>query len=209
MRAQDAGRVVRALAPFVPAPLRRLARGREGAGAVEFAILVPLLLVGYIGAYELSVAMSVYNKVGRTSTTISDLLTQNISVGTTEFEDARLAANTILAPYQTDADNLSYKIIGIQIDDASNATVAWSRDENGNKVTDKPKGTPVALADDMKKTKSFIVMTTVTMKYKIELVERLLPLRGSSRTEILDPTLRRTSYSRLRKGSELSCSACT
>lgn len=80
MRAQDAGRVVRALALFVPALLRRLVRGREGAGAVEFAILVPLLLVGYIGAYEISVAMSVYNKVGRTSTTISDLLTQNISV---------------------------------------------------------------------------------------------------------------------------------
>lgn len=210
MRAQDAGRVVRALAPFVPAPLRRLVRGREGAGAVEFAILVPLLLVGYIGAYEISVAMSVYNKVGRTSTTISDLLTQNISVGTTEFEDARLAANTILAPYQTDADNLSYKIIGIQIDDASNATVAWSRDEHGNRVTGMTKGTTVPLPEDMKKTKSFIVMTTVTMDYKIELVERVLPfLRGSSTTEILDPTLERTSYSRLRKGNELPCSVCT
>lgn len=121
-----------------------------------------------------------------------------------------MAANTILAPYQTDADNLSYKIIGIQIDDASNATVAWSRDEHGNKVTGMTKGTTVPLPEDMKKTKSFIVMTTVTMDYKIELVERVLPfLRGSSTTEILDPTLERTSYSRLRKGNELPCSVCT
>ena len=171
MRALDAGRLARALASWVPAPLRRLARGREGTGAVEFAILVPLLLVGYIGAYEISVAMSVYNKVGRSASTISDLLTQNISVGTDEFEVARLAANTILAPYQVSADNLGYEIVGIQIDDDGNATVAWSRDEHDNRVAGMTKGTTVPLPENMTKTKSFIVMTTVTMDYKIELVE--------------------------------------
>ncbi|MCD2184054.1 TadE/TadG family type IV pilus assembly protein [Rhizobium sp. GN54] len=210
MRARDAGRIARAMVSFMPASLRRLARGREGAGAVEFAILVPLLLVGYIGAYELSVAMSVYNKVGRTSSTISDLLTQDNSVGSDELNNARMAANTILAPYQVSADNLSYEIVGIQIDDDGNATVAWSRDEHDNWVTSMTKGTTVPLPEDMTKTKSFIVMTTVTMDYKIELVEKVLPfLRGSSTTEILDPKLKRTSYSRLRKGSELPCSVCT
>ncbi|MCV3736356.1 pilus assembly protein [Rhizobium sp. TRM96647] len=210
MRARDTGRIARAMVSFMPAPLRRLARGREGAGAVEFAILVPLLLVGYIGAYELSVAMSVYNKVGRSASTISDLLTQGSSVGSDEFDSTRMAANTILAPYQVSADNLGYEIVGIQIDDDGNATVAWSRDEHDNRVTGMTKGTTVPLPENMTKTKSFIVMTTVTMDYKIELVEKVLPfLRGSSTTEILDPKLKRTGYSRLRKGNELPCSVCT
>lgn len=205
-----AGRMGNNIASWMPTSLRRLSRSRDGAGAVEFAILVPLLLVGYIGAYEISVAMSVYNKVGRASATISDLLAQSTTtLGTTEFEEARMAANSMLSPYAVDADNLGYEIVGIQIDDAENATVAWSRDEDGNPVTGMTKGTTVSLPDDMKTMKSFLVMTTVTMDYKIELVERILPfLRGSSTTEIVDPTLRRTSYSRLRKGNELPCSVC-
>lgn len=210
MRPQCADRIRRTLASWTPGPLRRLALGREGAGAVEFAILVPLLLVGYIGAYEISVAMSVYNKVGRASSTISDLLTQFVSLGDDEFDDARMAANSMLSPYAVDASNLGYEIVGIQIDDAENATVAWSRDEDGNPVTGMTKGTTVSLPDEMKTMKSFLVMTTVTMDYKIELVERILPfLRGSSTTEIVDPTLTRTSYSRLRKGNELPCTVCS
>lgn len=205
-----AGRIGTIIASWTPPSLCRLARGREGAGAVEFAILVPLLLVGYIGAYEISVAMSVYNKVGRASSTISDLLAQFSSLGNTEFADARMAANSMLAPYAVDATNLGYEIVGIQVDDAQNATVAWSRDENDQTVTGMTKGTPIPLPDDMKTVKSFLVMTTVTMEYRIDLVERFLPfLRGSSTTEIVNPTLKRTSYSRLRKGNELPCSVCS
>ena len=41
------------------APLRRFARDERGIGAIEFAILFPVLLMLYLGAFELTIALSV------------------------------------------------------------------------------------------------------------------------------------------------------
>lgn len=191
------------------ARLRRFAAARDGAGAVEFAIIVPLLLVGYIGAYEISVAMSVSNKIGRASATISDLLTQKESVGTTDFSNMKMAAESILSPYKT-AGGIDYVVVGVQIEPGS-AKVAWARDDNdvwpsGGKYA---KGADWPLPDEMKEVKAFVVLTQVSMAYKIEFVERLLPfLRGSTTSSIVDPTISRSTFNRQRKGNTITCSDC-
>ena len=41
--------------------LRRFARDQRGVGAIEFAILFPVLLMLYLGAFELTVGLSVSN----------------------------------------------------------------------------------------------------------------------------------------------------
>ncbi len=51
-----------------------------GAGAVEFAIVAPLLIAAYIGAFELSLGFTVARKVGRASSAVSDIVTQEQQV---------------------------------------------------------------------------------------------------------------------------------
>ena len=52
-------------------------RDRKGTGAIEFAILAPLLIVAYIGSFEISLGFSVARKVSRASSTVADVLTQH------------------------------------------------------------------------------------------------------------------------------------
>lgn len=59
---------------------RRLARDRKGAGAIEFAILFPVLVMLYIGAFEITIGLSVSKRVTRAAGTVADLVTQQQSV---------------------------------------------------------------------------------------------------------------------------------
>ena len=66
-----------------PRPVGRLGSvllERKGVGAVEFAFVAPLLVLMYIGAVEISVALSVDTKVSRAGNNITlDLITQGTS----------------------------------------------------------------------------------------------------------------------------------
>ncbi|MCF3642850.1 pilus assembly protein, partial [Rhizobium sp. TRM95111] len=109
--------------------LRTLLRRRDGVGAVEFAIVVPMLIMVYIGAFEISVAMTVYRKISRASSSISDLITQKSSVDTDYLDGMENVARTIIAPFTV--GTLSLKITGIVVSSSGTATVAWSRDQAG------------------------------------------------------------------------------
>lgn len=181
------------------AMLRRLMSAREGVGAVEFAILVPLLLVAYIGAYETSVAMSFLNKVGRASATISDYMTQGVAVSVEK--DMQGAATDIalnvIAPF-TSAD-FGIRVTGVQVDDAGIATVAWSWQNAAATGSIPAKGDPFPLAADLRMSRSFYVQTELSMKYEYLLFLREIAWR------LEDPTFRRTTLSRVRKGDTMSC----
>ncbi|NVP56716.1 TadE/TadG family type IV pilus assembly protein [Mycoplana rhizolycopersici] len=177
----------------------RLIRARDGAGAVEFAIVMPLLLVGYIGAYEISVAWSFTSKVGRSAATIADVVAQVKEVSPTYLDEMPSIASNLLAPYT--ANNYTLKITGIQIDDNGNATIAWSRNEA--KGVPYVKGTTVQLPSEMTKVESFIVRTELTMPYKV-----LVAIPGATAETIKSINLHRTSYSRARLGSTITCTTC-
>ncbi len=68
-------------------PLRRLLKDRRGVGAVEFAIIAPLLIGAYIGAFELSLGFTVARKVARASSAVSDIVTQQQGVDKAFLDD--------------------------------------------------------------------------------------------------------------------------
>lgn len=180
-------------------PLWGLWRCREGAGAVEFAIVAPLLIMIYIGAFEVSVAMTVSRKVSRASSTISDLLTQRTDVTKATLDSMNDVAKSIMAPFS--ANDYTMKITGINIDDKGKATVAWSRDEDGG--TPYAEGNAVTLPDDLTDTPVFVVRTEFTVPHEILL---MMPgLKGSSVNEL---DLSKTSYFRQRIGTQIPCGDC-
>ncbi len=104
-------------------------RCRRGAGAIEFAIVVPVLLVLYIGGAELTMAFTLDRKLKHVATTLADLSSQQRYIRAEELDDMLSIAGRFLQPY--DAAPFSITISGIEIDADGNGTVAWTRARHG------------------------------------------------------------------------------
>ena len=178
--------------------LRRFVEDRRGVGAIEFAIVAPLLIMAYIGAFEISVAVATSRKVSRAASTVSDLLTQSKTTTAATLDTMKDVVKNVLAPYAI--TGYSLKITGISVDAAGNATVAWSRDQNSGE----PYGTgdPVTLPSSMDAESTFIVRTELVVPHSILL---MAPGLNSQFNEI---DLSKTSYFRQRVGDEIACSGC-
>lgn len=75
-------------------PFRSFIRDREGVAAVEFAFLVPVIILLYVGAGELSEAVMTSRKVETLSRTLVDLTSQQPTSGQTSSTPAPSNATT-------------------------------------------------------------------------------------------------------------------
>ncbi|WP_193227700.1 TadE/TadG family type IV pilus assembly protein, partial [Aureimonas psammosilenae] len=96
---------------------------REGTGAIEFALVLPILLLLYIGGLDVCLAMAAHKKMQHAASVVSDLITRGTSVTSAEIDGMFHLSNAIMKPR---AERLSsIKVSGIQIDGNGKATIAW------------------------------------------------------------------------------------
>lgn len=179
--------------------IRRFVDDRRGVGAIEFAIIAPLLIMAYIGAFEISVGFTVSRKASRASSTVSDLLTRSEITNAATLDTMKDVTASVIAPFSQTGYKL--KITGIAVDASGTATVAWSRDQDG-KTPPYAKGSAVTLPSDLSAKDTFIVRTEFSVPYNI-----LLMAPGLT-SELNTITLGKTSYFRLRVGKKVDCSDC-
>jgi Flp pilus assembly protein TadG len=179
--------------------LRELLSDRSGVGAVEFALIAPLLLCLYITAFELTIGLSVSKRTTRTASTIADLVTQQTSVTPTVLATMNDVANSIFAPYTP--QNLRIKITGVTINAAGNPTVQWSWDQaNGRPYA---VGTAVAVPTDMRSPSTFLVRAEISVTHQLFMV-----MPGLLPSSLQTITLSRQYYYRQRIGSGITCTGC-
>ena len=195
---RDAIRNERPVKGGVICQLRRLIVDRRGVGAIEFAIAAPLLIMFYVCAFEISVAVTMSRKVNRASATVSDLLTQNQSTNKATLDTMKTVTKTVIAPFSE--DGYSLKITGIAIDADGKATVAWSRDQNAQQPY--TPGLVVTLPSTLEAKSTFIVRTELVVPYTLL---SMMPSLASSFNKI---NLSKTSYFRQRTGDKITCSDC-
>ena len=68
---------------------RKLLRDRRGLAATEFAMLVPMMLVVFVGVSEVGQAISISRKVTITVRTVTDLVTQYSALSTSDMTNLR------------------------------------------------------------------------------------------------------------------------
>jgi Flp pilus assembly protein TadG len=179
---------------------RRLIRDRKGAGAIEFAILFPVLIMLYIGAFEITIGLSVSKRVTRAAGTVADLITQQQSVTKSALAQMPSVATAIFVPYNSTA--LTMKITGITIDASANAKVLWSWAQDGT-VPYAKNATVSNVPSDMKTANSFLVRTELSIPYTMFLfAPNFLP--DGMRTI----TISRSYFYRQRQGDSIACSDC-
>ena len=113
--------------------LKTIAGNASGVALIEFAMVVPILIVLFIGGFQLMEATSVYRKVTTTARSLSDLSTQYISITDAELDGVLDASAQIMAPYAI--TNGTYRISLIDVSSTGVSTVAWSKSKNGTALT--------------------------------------------------------------------------
>ncbi|ABD89241.1 TadE-like [Rhodopseudomonas palustris BisB18] len=110
--------------------LGRLRRDTSGLAAVEFVMIVPLMLVMFFGTIELSSGFAAHRKVSIVAQTISDLTSRGKSAAATDVSNFLSIADAIMTPYPAvhSADQFQTTITEVYIDPATGIGHAqWSR----------------------------------------------------------------------------------
>jgi Flp pilus assembly protein TadG len=88
------------LARRIRAAVDKCRRERRGVGAIEFAMIVPIMSVMFIGAVELSQAITVDRRVTQVASSTADLVARaEKQISQTEIGDIMKVGGYILEPY--------------------------------------------------------------------------------------------------------------
>jgi Flp pilus assembly protein TadG len=181
------------------AALRRIAADRRAVSAVEFALLLPLMLTLFIGGNEVSQAMTIYRKVGRTGATLGDLVTQVSTLSTADMTNILAAAAAVMAPY--DSANAKLVVSAVNYTTSSGYKVAWSVASNDTAWTcasTPPITIPAGLVSDGQQ----LIVTRAQYVYTSLFSTFMTDIWGSSSI-----TLKDVSYLRPRVSSTVTYSA--
>jgi Flp pilus assembly protein TadG len=109
--------------------LRGFAHARRGIAAIEFAVLMPLFLILYLGTFEVGQAISIKLNNGLAARTVADLASQYTNIYNADMTSILGASTTVMAPYST--QSFSVTVSEVTVDTNGNATVTWSDSRNG------------------------------------------------------------------------------
>jgi Flp pilus assembly protein TadG len=169
--------------------LRRFRRDRTGVSAIEFALILPIMMLLFCGTVDVTDAVTLNRKVTRTTDTLGDLVSQTTSLTNSEMKNVLDISTSIMSPYTTTP--LKLLVTGVSIDSKGKATVTWSDARNRTALT---KGATVTLPSQVTVPNTFLIVTEVTYDYK--------PTIGYVMTGTY--VLKDTSYLRPRSGTTVT-----
>ncbi len=105
--------------------LVRLLRDRRGVSTIEFAFIVPILILFFMGTAELGAAVTAQRKLMNTTFTVGDLVTQQSSINAADLTDIFQVANTLI-PAQMQG-NLTIRVMSVGVSAQGTATVLWCK----------------------------------------------------------------------------------
>jgi Flp pilus assembly protein TadG len=106
-------------------------RDERGVSAVEFAMLLPLMITLYLGTVEISQGVGIDRKVTLTTRTVADLASQVSSINNSDMTNLLNASSAVISPY--DVTKLKVTVSLVTIDANGQAKVTWSDTFQGTK----------------------------------------------------------------------------
>lgn len=146
----------------MPSVIRRLAsniaRNERGSAAVEFAVIVPIMLTLFFGVVEFSSGIAVDRKVTLVARTMSDLTSQSSCVTQTDLDGFTITGKSIMTPYSTTPLNTT--ITSIYIDNNLDAKAQWSKGSAARGV-----GSAVPVPTALKIANTYLIFSEVSYLY--------------------------------------------
>lgn len=141
--------------------LRRFYRDRAGLSAVEFALILPVMVGLFFGGSELSDGLTINRKVTQVASSVSDLVTQSKTITNADMANILAAAASVITPYSDSL--LRIKVTQITIDANNKPTVSWSDALNDTALTP---GNAITVPAALLTPNSYLVTAEVHYSFK-------------------------------------------
>jgi len=111
--------------------VRQFASGAGGVAAIEFALVLPIIVLLLLGCFEVPRYILIYQKIARTSAGVADLVAQaDEPITGNQVQDIFIAGKTMMQPYDVVADGKIY-ISSINNPNGSGVVLTWQRNNDG------------------------------------------------------------------------------
>jgi Flp pilus assembly protein TadG len=138
----------------------RFKRDRRGVAAVEFAMILPLMLLVLFGTVELTEALATNRRAENVATSIADIVARDVVITDEEITDLWTAANALMFP--NFAAPMQMRVTSVEIDEDSEATVLWSE---AHGMSARAGGSSISVPAGMATPSTSIIMTETTYTY--------------------------------------------
>lgn len=133
---------------------------RRGVSAVEFAMLLPLMMTLFLGSVEATQGIATNRKVTLTAHALGDLASQYTDINNADMSNILAAGSAIIAPYA--AANLREVVSELSINSQGQASVVWSDTLNGTALT---AGQIVSVPASLAVPNSYLILAQVSYGY--------------------------------------------
>jgi Flp pilus assembly pilin Flp len=190
--------------------LQRWQADAKGVAAVEFAMIVPILAIMFIGAVELSQAITVDRRVSQVASSTADLVARwsppsgsgsTMGIPQSEMTDITRVGGIIVSPYDRIPLQIVIRSVMSSPNDATNTKQWWSCTFNGlgNSLVCSCSNTSYALPPNLVTTLDNVVMSEATYAYKPLVFDHFMKKLGTPGTPGTY-TLAETIYLKPRNG---------
>ena len=149
------------LSPRTANFIGRFIRDRRANAAVEFAVIVPLMLTMFFGTVEFSSGVAASRKVTLIARTMSDLVSQSSTVTTTDITNFRTTGDAIMHPFPL--TSLQTRVSEIYVDPTTLAgKVIWSK---GSGMADRPANSTITLPTALQIAGTYLIYGEASYTY--------------------------------------------
>lgn len=143
------------------AQLRRFARAEGGLAALEFAILLPMMVFVLFGSVDLIDVLGANKRAQNVTASVADVVARDTEITNSEVTGLWAAVNVLMFP-DSGAD-MQIRVTSISITSATQAKVMWSEGHGG--YTPRQVNSTVSLPSAMMQVGSSVIMTETIYPY--------------------------------------------
>ncbi|MBI1180462.1 MAG: hypothetical protein GC201_07870 [Alphaproteobacteria bacterium] len=172
--------------------LGRWLRDRRGVAALEFALIVPVLVIMLLGTSETVDLMTVDRKVTMVTSSAADLVARVREIDTAGLSEVFSAAESIMQPYPTSDGKLSIRVTSITMDSSNHKTVQWSAATAGTSTYSTGSSYSKSVPDGVLAANESVIMAEIEYDYPGPPTDFLIGGRTMKSTYYAKPRRSRT-----------------
>jgi Flp pilus assembly protein TadG len=140
--------------------LSRFIASSRGVAAVEFAIILPVMLVLCLGSFDATNAIAIYIKVRAATATLADISNQYKTIHDSDMQQILGATSVVLSPYASAPAQVV--VSELKISSSKKAKVSWSDALNG---TARKTGSSVTIPKSIGPNNSYLIYCEVSYSF--------------------------------------------